>query len=69
MKKKKEQTIFRLNTVILNKLKLQSIKDVALPTRASDNLRDDEIRLGDVYVCDDAHDEILGIIFKGRIRY
>ena len=33
-------------------------------SRAQNNLRDYAIRLGDVYVCDDAHDEILGTMFS-----
>ena len=34
-------TIFRMNTVISTKVKVKSINDVALPTRASDHVRGD----------------------------
>ena len=50
---------FRLNTVILTKVKLQSINDYDLPTRASNKLRENTIRLCAVYVCDVTHDEII----------
>ena len=52
-----------LNTVILPKVKVKSINGVALPDRAQNNSRGGKIRFSDVYVCDDAHDEILGTIF------
>ena len=52
MKKNKGGNIVRLNTVILTKIKLQSINDVALPDIASKRLRGDIIRLGAVYVCE-----------------
>ena len=61
-KKKQEKTIVGLNTVILTKVKVQSINDVSHPTRASNELRGDTIRLGAVYICDGAHDEILETI-------
>ena len=55
---------FRLNNVILFKVQVKSINNVALTTRASNCLSCDAIRLGDVYVCDDAHDEILEKMFQ-----
>ena len=58
---------FRLNTVILTKVKGVSINDIALSSRASNVLRSDFIRLVDVYLCDDAHDEILEKKSKGRV--
>ena len=48
-----EGIFFRLNTVILTKVKVKSIDDVALPDRASYRLRGDEIRFGAVYFCDE----------------
>ena len=48
-----------MNTVILTKIKVKSINDVSLPAIASNKLRGDTIRLGAVYICDDANDEIL----------
>ena len=53
-----------LSTIILTKVKLQSINDVGIPTRASNKLKGDTIRLGEFYVCVDAHDEILETIFS-----
>ena len=58
--------IISLNAVILNKVELNSINDVPIATRASNKVSVDSIRLGDVYVCDDAHDEMLEIIFLGK---
>ena len=55
-----------LNTVISNKVKVQSINDAALNTRASNILRGNKIRLGAVHSCDDAHDEIPETSFQGR---
>ena len=55
--------IVRLNTVILTKLKVQSINDVTLPTRAPHNLRGEKIRLYAVHVCDDTKIEILENLF------
>ena len=54
------KTIFRLNTVILTKLKIQSINGV------SNNFRGDSIMLGTVYVCDSTYNEILETIFQGK---
>ena len=62
--KKKGKTIFRLNTVILITVKVKLIRYVALPDRASNTLRGDVIRLGDVYVCDVTHDKIPENIFS-----
>ena len=56
-----------MNTVILTKLRVQSIHDVDITARTSNKLRGDKIRLGAVYICDDTHDEILETIFKGII--
>ena len=53
------QKIVRFNTVILTEVKVQSINDVAITTRDSNKLRGDIIRLGALYVFNDAHDEIL----------
>ena len=60
------KTIFGLNTVISTMVKLQSINDVDIPSRASNHLRVDSIRLVCVYVCGDTHDEIMETIFQGR---
>ena len=62
--KNEGQTIVRLNTVILSKVRVKSINDVAIPDRASNKLRVDSIRLGDFYICDVTHDEILETIFS-----
>ena len=62
-RKKLGKTMVRLNTIILTKLKVKPIKDVALPTRYENNLIGDEIRLGTVYVCDYAHHKIFETIF------
>ena len=62
-RKKLGKTMVRLNTIILTKLKVKPIKDVALPTRYKNNLIGDAIRLGTVYVCDYAHDKIFETIF------
>ena len=43
---------------------MKSINYVSLTARASNNSRDDTIRLGAVYVCDDEHDEIIEKIFS-----
>ena len=60
----KEGKIFKLNTVILTKVKVKSINDVALPAKASNKLRGDTMRLGYVYVFDVTHNEILETIFS-----
>ena len=44
---------------ILTKVKVKSINYVSLPNRYSNKLRGNATRLGAVYVCDDAHDEIV----------
>ena len=46
----------RSNTVIITKLKVPSINDVALPARASNRFWSDAIRLDTIYVCNVAHD-------------
>ena len=61
--KNKGKITLRLNTVILTKVKVKSINDVALPDKASNKLRGDTIRLSAVYVCDFTHDEIMETIF------
>ena len=38
---------------------MKSINDVVINTKAWNNSRGDTIRLGAVYICDDANDEIL----------
>ena len=43
---------------------MKSINDVALNHRTSNNLRGGAVRLGAVYVFNDAHDEILETIFQ-----
>ena len=47
-----------LNNFILTKVKVNSIKDAALPPRYSNKLRSDAIRLYAVYVYDKPRDEI-----------
>ena len=60
----------RLNTVILNKVKVKSTNHVAFPDRAQNNWGGATIRLGAVCVCDDAHDEIIKTIFsKEELNY
>ena len=51
--KNEGKTTVRLDTAILNKVKVQSINNIALPNRESKNFRGDAIRLGSVYVYDD----------------
>ena len=55
-----------LNTVILNKVKVQSINDIALTDISPNKLRGDEIRLGAVYISDVTDDGVLGDIFQGK---
>ena len=45
-----------MNTVILTKVKVQSINYVDNPYRYSSKLSGVVIMVGDFYVCDDAHD-------------
>ena len=52
-----------MNTIILTKVKIQQINDVALPDISSNKLKGDAIMLGAVYVCNVTHDEILETIF------
>ena len=47
--------MIRLNTVILTKVKVQSMNVVNLPDRASNKMRVCAIRLGAGYVCDNIH--------------
>ena len=47
-------------------IKVQSINDVALHAMTSNNLSCDAIRLGAVYFCDDAHDEMSETMFQGK---
>ena len=65
-KNKTKKNVFRFTSVILIKVKVKSINYVALPYIALNTLRGDTIRLYAVYVCDDAHDEILETIFHGN---
>ena len=53
-----------MNNVILTKVKLKSIHDVALTSIASNKFRGDAIRLATVYVCDVKNDGILENIFS-----
>ena len=62
MKKNKDKN-FRLNTLILTKVKVKLINYVSLPDRYSNNLRCVAIWLRGMYVCDDSHDEILETTF------
>ena len=55
-----------MNTVILTKVKVKSINDIALPARALNNLRGHAIRLGAMYVHDDAHNEIAETVLHGN---
>ena len=64
--KKQRKKNFRLNTVLLTKVKLKSINDFARPARESNKLRGDAVMSGDVYVFDDTHDKTLEIIFQGN---
>ena len=48
---KRTETIVRLNPVLKTNIKSQLIHDVDLPTRDSNKLMDDAIRLGSFYVC------------------
>ena len=50
---KTKKTIVRLNTVILDKVKVQKINAVNLLYRASNKLQGDEIRSSSIYVFDD----------------
>ena len=64
------KTIFGLNNFILTKVTVQSINDVSLTDRASNNLRGNAIGLGTVYVCDVTHSEIPETIFsRGKLHY
>ena len=64
MLKKTQETIGRLNTFILTKVRVKLINDVDNPDRASNNFRGDLIRLVNVYFCDVTHHEILETIFS-----
>ena len=55
-----------MNTVILTKVKAKSTNDAIITTRASNNWIIYEIRLCDVYVCDESHDELLETIFSRK---
>ena len=57
-----------LNDVIVTKVKVQSINHVSTTNIYSNNLRDNTIWLGAVYVCDGEHDEIIEKYFQGRIK-
>ena len=58
MKMQRKKKEFRVNTIILTKVKSKSINDVAITNRASNNLRCNEIRVCAEYVCDESNDEI-----------
>ena len=61
--KKVKETIVRLNTVIMTKVKLQSVNHVNITSRGINKWSGDTIRLGDVYIYYVTHDEILETIF------
>ena len=44
-----------MNTVILSKVKVKLINEFYIPNIASNKLRGDSIRLGDVYICDESY--------------
>ena len=52
-----------MNDVTFTKIKVQSINNSDLISRASNKLRGDVIRFGTFYVCDVTHYEILETIF------
>ena len=64
MKMKMKEKPVKLNNVIITKVNLKSRNDIALSPGAQNNLRGDKIRLGHIYICDDAYDETLGTIFS-----
>ena len=66
MEGNKWKTVVRLNTGILTEVKVQSINYVAPTDIALNKLRGNEINLGDVYVSDVTHDEILETIFSRK---
>ena len=49
-------------------MEVKSTNGVVLFARCSNKSRDDAISLGNMYICGDAHDEILETVFKGRIK-
>ena len=63
------QTVVMLNNVILTKVRVQSINDVSLPTRASNKLRGDAIWLYAVYAFNYTHIDILETFFKREELY
>ena len=58
------EKIARLNNLILTKLKVKSINDVAIPDRSSNNFRGDAIRKVTVYFFDVTHDEMMETIYS-----
>ena len=58
--------VVRFNTVILTKVKVQSINYVTLYGIESNKFRGSAIGLDYVYVCDDTRDEILETFFQGN---
>ena len=64
--KKWRKTTFRLNNIILTKVKLQSINDVALTGRASNKLCGDAISLSDAYISDDTNNGVTENVFRGK---
>ena len=62
--KKRMESNFRLNTVVLTKANAQSINNFKIHAITPHNLRGDVIKLGDVYACDDTHDGIMETIFS-----
>ena len=63
MKMKIKKTA-KLNTFILTNVKVKPRYGIAPPDGAQNNWRYDAIRLGTVYDCDDAHNEILETMFS-----
>ena len=51
------KTIYRLNRIIFNKVKVQSINDDSITNEYSNKLRVDASVFGDVYFCDDANNK------------
>ena len=58
------ETTSRSNTVILTKVRVQSINDIAIHIITSKKFTGDVSRLGTVYVFDVTHNEALKTIFS-----
>ena len=66
MKMKMREIPIKLNTDILTKVKVKSRNYIYITDWDQNHLRGGTIRLGTVYVGDDAHDEILGTVFQWK---